>query len=269
MKKFFTTLTALAVLFGMSYSTSLSAQHRSHHQSRPSYHHHSSSGDGFHHAMRAVDDIASAAMLGTMLHGFDDYTGIRLGYNAASLRTDLKYANVTSDFTSGINVGFVFGWHLGPTPLMIEPGVFYSMKGGNLSGRFTNGDRFTNDISMHSIELPLVLKCQIPLSPDNYIQLQPFFGGFVSFGFAGTTKYNEDPNYYQKCDTFEDRIGFGSCDAGLRMGGGLQVGQFYLECAYDLGLVNLPNHDYDFMEYDNFDDTVRSNTISFNIGFNF
>lgn len=266
MKKLFLRLGLLCILFSMSFNDIAVAQH---HYSRP-YHrsHYRGGGDGVYRAIRTAESIGHAALFGSFLHGLDDYTGIRIGYNAASLRTDLRNSNVNSQFSPGVNVGVVFGWRLGKTPLIIEPGVYYSMKGGELKGRFNDGVNYNNDISMHSIEIPLVLKCQLPLTPDNYVNMQPFFGGFLSFGFAGTTKYEEGSSYRDKYDTYDDDL-FGTTDAGLRMGVGINAGRAYFEFAYDLGLVNLPNSGYGLMDFDDYSDSMRSNTLSFNVGFNF
>lgn len=278
MKKMITRLVLLCTFLGLSFSNVAMAQ-RYHSRPVPRHHYHS---DGFLRALDGAERVGRVALFGAFLHGLDDYTGIRVGYNAASLRTDLKYSNVTSEFAPGVNVGIVFGWHLGHSPMIIEPGIYYSMKGGKLKGRFDDGATYTNDISMHSVEIPLVLKAQLPLSPDNYVSLQPFFGGFLSFGFAGTTKYEEDVeklnhngnyfnNIYEKYDTYGDDL-FCTTDAGLRMGVGLNVGQAYLEVAYDLGLVNLPNYEYEsykLMGFNNYSDSMRSNTLSFSVGFNF
>lgn len=267
MKKIILRLTLICALIGASLSSTVSAQHIRPHR------HHYGSGDGFYRAMRTAESIGQAAMFGSFLHHLDDYTGIRLGYNAASLRTDLEYANVNSDFTSGLNVGIVFGWQLGKSPFIIEPGIYYSMKGGKLNGKYdkvtsiNDLNHFTTSITMHNIEIPLVFKCQLPLSPKDGVILQPFVGGFLSFGFAGTTKY-KDAIYRESYDTYDEGL-FCTTDAGLRMGTGVTMGNLYFEVAYDLGLVNLPEHDYELMGFDDFSDSMRSNTLSFSVGFNF
>lgn len=274
MKKIITRMVLLCTLLGLSFSNVAMAQ-RYHSRPVPRHHYH---GDGFLRALDGAERVGRVALFGAFLHGLDDYTGIRVGYNAASLRTDLKLSDVNSEFNPGVNIGVVFGWHLGHSPMIIEPGIYYSMKGGELKGRFTDGAYYNTDISMHSVEIPLVLKAQLPLSPDNYVNLQPFFGGFLSFGFAGTTKYEENfdridshgyPIYNsEKYETYGDDL-FCTTDAGLRMGVGLNVGQAYLEFAYDLGLVNLPNSRYGLMDFDDYSDSMRSNTLSFSVGFNF
>lgn len=275
MKKIITRLLLLAVLLGMSLNDVATAQH----YSRP-YHRQRYRSNHVLEALDAAEHVGRAAMFGMFLHGLDDYTGFRVGYNAASLRTSLRHSNFDSNFTPGLNVGFVFGWHLGRTPLIIEPGLYYSMKGGEIKGTYNDRvldaigsytgkdySRFTNKVTMHNFEVPLVLKCQLPLSPDNYVAFQPFFGGFVSFGFGGDTKI-DDFDGRDKYGTYSDDL-FCTTDAGLRMGVGLNVGMFYLECAYDLGLVNLPQNGYGLMHFDDFDDSMRSNTISFSVGVNF
>ena len=264
MKNLLSRLTLLSLLVFMSIPATLDAQYR---HGRPQTRRNYNSGDGFYRAMRNAETVGHAAMFGAFLHHLDDYTGFRLGYNAASLRTDLRNSNPTSDFTSGINVGFVFGWNIKKSPVIIEPGVYYSMKGGKIKGSNSYVGHYTNDITMHSIEIPLVVKYQIPVTPDRYVNLQPFFGGFLSFGFAGETKY-EDNLGRDNFKTYGDNL-FCTTDAGLRMGAGLTVGRFYFEVAYDLGLVNLPERNYGLMDFDDFSDSMRSNTVSFNLGVNF
>lgn len=268
MKKLLSRLVVFMLLACMCIPASVEAQHR---HGRPQTQRRHNSGDGFYRAVRNAEAVGRTAMFGALLHQLDDYTGFRIGYNSASLRTDLCYSSPTSEFTSGFNAGFVFGWNVKKSPVIIEPGIYYSMKGGKINGYFDDGYRFTNDVTMHSIEIPLVVKFHIPLTQDRYVNLQPFVGGFVSFGFAGETKYKEESKkdvYKDVYKTYGDKL-FCTTDAGLRMGAGLAAGRFYFEVAYDLGLVNLPENGYGLMDFDNYSDSMRSNTVSFNIGVNF
>lgn len=226
---------------------------------RPHSHHsHYSRSNSFLDGLEAVETIADYAILGTMLHGLDDYTGIRFGLNSASLRTSGFEA--TEDNITGCNLGFVFGWYLGHSPIVFEPGIYYSMKGGKIREYAEVGSHdFTlldTKITTHQFEIPLVFKCVIPVAPQ--VTLEPLAGPFLSFGFAGTTTDN-----YQKVDTYDDGV-LEDFDAGLRLGAGLALGHLYLETAYDLGLVNLC-HNYAWDRHD----ALRSRTWTFNVGFNF
>lgn len=261
MKKLFS-LFALAMLLIASPATQAIAQHRHH---RPTSHHYHRSG--YSRAMRGLDAIETAAdyaLLGTFLNGVDDYTGLRFGYNSASLHAtgfDGLLANATTDNIPALNLGIVFGWYLGHSSLSLEPGLFYSMKGGKLREHLElDGKKYVVEetkFTMHSFEVPCVLKANLPLAPG--LQLQPFAGAFMSFGFAGTTTYDDGDKY----DTFDDSI-FDDFDAGFRFGAGLAARNLYFEAAYDLGLVNLCNP-YTF----DHGDRLRSRTWSFNFGFNF
>lgn len=206
----------------------------------------------------AVEHVADYAMMGAMLSRIDDYTGIRIGYNSASLHAS-GFDDTPADDIPAFNLGIVFGWYLGHSNFSLEPGVFYSMKGGHLNEYLTAGGRdfSSTKYTMHSFEVPLVVKAHLPLGPG--ASLQPFAGAFMSFGFAGTTTANNGEKY----DTFDDRI-LEDFDAGFRLGSGLSVGNLYFEAAYDLGLLNLCEpYSFDRRE------ALRSRTWSFNIGLNF
>lgn len=237
---------AALLLLALIVCPSAMAQYRH----RPHSYHYSRSGRVLR-SLDAVETVADYAILGSFLNGIDDYTGFRIGYNAASLRADGFDNNSTTEAISGLNLGFVFGWYLGHTPLAIEPGIFYSMKGGKmLSGKVE--DKYT----MHSFELPVVFKYNIYVGPN--VAIQPFAGGFLSFAFAGTTSFDGD-----EFDTLDDHI-LEDTDAGLRFGIGLSADRLYLEAAYDLGLVDLC-HPYEF----NRREDLRSNTLSVSVGVNF
>lgn len=264
MKKFF--LRALLVLLViMAGNDNLMAQRR--HYSAPRRHH-SVTGDILR-GLDAADRIADYAMTGVMLHKLDDYTGIRFGLNSASLRAS-GFDGADTDNIVGADLGFVFGWYLGHSPFIIEPGIFYSMKGGKLAydidvPNIANASQSLK-MKMHNFEIPVVLKAGLPLGPHS--QIEPFIGPFLSFGFAGTTTettsgsignlHNRETEDY---DTFDDYLD--DFDAGLRLGAGICVGHFYLEAAYDIGFVNLCDDNWEHRN------SLNSRTWSFNIGYNF
>ncbi len=254
MKKTIARISTVLLLLVVSIA-SVTAQPRHHH--RRSY-----NGDGIIRGIRNVETVAGAAMMGASIASLDDYTGIRFGYNAATLRTS-GFDDVSSDVKSGVNVGIVFGWYLGNTPVIIEPGVYYTLKGGKLDGYEAGYSTRTKlKSNMHMFEIPLVFKYEVQYHNAG-VCLHPFFGGFLSFGIGGKT--NND-----SWDTFSDGEGqLGRTDAGLRMGCGLGVDHFFLELAYDCGLVNLASDEYNYFGYNYYDSAVRSNTVSFSLGFNF
>lgn len=260
MKKTISRISALLLILVVSITSVMAQPHRHH---RRGY-----SGDGFIRGVRNVQTVAGTAMMGASIASLDDYTGIRFGYNAASFRTS-GFDDISSDVKSGMNIGFVFGWYLGNTPIIIEPGIYYSLKGGKLDGYELGYDsRNKLKSNMHMFEIPLVFKYEVQYHNAG-VCLHPFFGGFLSFGIGGKTKSVEN-GYNDSWSTFSDGEGqLGRTDAGLRMGCGLGVENFFIELAWDCGLVNLASDDYGYFGYDYYDSAIRSNTVSFGIGFNF
>ena len=261
MKKILTRLT-LMLLLAAGFCTTASAQRYGRSYSHRGHSYGSSYGRALR-GLRAVETAADYYFLGSLLNGIDDYTGIRVGLNAASLRAS-SFDDASTDIIPAFNLGIVFGWYLGNSPLSIEPGFYYSMKGGKLNEMldtrsFVSGHPFgeTTKFTMHSFETPVVLKLHLPVAPA--VSIDPFAGAFMSFGFAGTTTLDNGDKY----STFDDRY-LEDFDAGLRFGVGISALNAYFEAAYDLGLVNL----CDPYEFDHHE-ALRSSTWSFNIGINF
>lgn len=202
---------------------------------------------------------------------YDNYYGFRIGYNAASLRFSEGDA-VDPSSVSAMNFGLVAGYGLGDTDLIFEPGVLYSVKGGKTKSKA----QVKTMVFMHDIEVPFVLKYNLEL-PSGNAALQPFFGGYLNMGIAGKTKVefgNKVALDRQKVKTFTSKR-FHRLDAGLRFGCGLNIDFFYVEAAYDLGLVDLGRNTDKFQSlfpgaYDGgWDDKVRTGCLSISLGVNF
>lgn len=252
MKKFLSTL--LVVVMCVSGAM---AQHRS-------YSYHRSGWDTFNRTLGTVHNVASTGALLAGVAHFDNYTSIRIGANAASLRLGGELADVVETTnTGGVNLGVAFGWYLGKSPIILEPGVFLSMKGGKLSPeRDWVGDYTSSKYRMAMLEFPVVFKYELGAGAVN---VQPFLGGFMAVGIGGSTKFK---GWSETYDTFSDE-GFKSFDAGLRLGVGVNVKPFYFEIAADLGMVNLPARDFSDYDFDDWDEKIKSNCVSFSVGINF
>ena len=250
MKKGLTTIFVLLLCF-----SAVIAQPRRNYSSRRS------GWDTFNRTLNTVHNVASTGALLAGVAHFDNYTSIRIGANAASLRLGGELADVVeTSNTAGANVGIAFGWYLGKSAFILEPGVFLSMKGGELSPTSNWFDDYNSSkYRMTMLEFPVVVKYELGAGAVNF---QPFLGGFMAVGIGGSTKFQGVSETY---DTFSDE-GFKSFDAGFRFGVGMNVRPFYFEIAADLGLVNLPAHDFSDYDYDNWDEKINSNCISLSVG---
>lgn len=216
----------------------------------------------------------SAARLDRGFNDYDVYYGFRIGYNAASLR--FSGDEIDSKSISGMNFGAVVGFPLGSTSLVFEPGVLYSVKGGKTKN---NVNKATAECYMHGIEIPLVVKYDIPLGNTEDISIMPLFGCYIDLGIAGRTKvtdadgsiFNQGANHREKLKTFNSNR-FHRIDAGLRMGCGMNIDVLYVELAYDLGLKDLGRDTKQFQNlfgYDSWEGKARTGNFSISVGVNF
>lgn len=163
------------------------------------------------------------------------YYGLRVGLNASSVRSE-AHALDGHSVKTGLNIGAVVGTQLSYyTPIYLEGGLYYSQKGGKSDN--VGGDKFTYDLNY--LELPVVLKYRHFTTSG--VSIEPFAGGYLACGVAGDIK-----NYgaRQAYSSYSDG-NFSRFDGGLRIGCGVGYGMGYAEVAYDLGLANVGQSDFD------------------------
>ena len=190
-------------------------------------------------------------------HRTNTYFGVRLGLNAASVRSEANALNGTS-MKAGLNLGLVGGVQLSyRTPLFFESGLFYSQKGGKSSNVITSGGRTSKfTYNLDYLQVPLLLKYKHMADWRSRVTIEPFVGAFVGVGVGGNIK------------DYGDRVAFSSYengffkrgDAGLKLGCGVGFGMGYADVSYELGLANVGQ--------DAFDDT-HTGSLTLNIGINF
>lgn len=178
--------------------------------------------------------------------GEEQYYGLRLGLNVASVNSDEVEADL--DARTGLSVGGVYGLLLtDTTPLWLEAGLFYSEKGGK-----THASGYKQSTRLSYLQVPITVKYSFDVYDDLYIQ--PFIGGYLAYGIGGKTK-----NYSirQSHSSFDDINRF---DSGLRIGCGTEYQMLYAELGFDIGLANISKDDFN---------TSRTCNFFINIGVNF
>lgn len=178
--------------------------------------------------------------------GTEQYYGLRLGLNIASINSDVVDEDM--DSRTGLAVGATYGIQLAnSTPIWLELGAMYSEKGGQ---RHINGSDIKTRLCY--LQLPIVLKYSFDIYDDLY--LQPLLGGYLAVGVGGKTK-----NYgtRESTDSFSKLNRF---DGGLRVGCGLEYQMLYAELGFDFGLANISKDDFN---------TARNQSFFINIGVNF
>jgi hypothetical protein len=159
--------------------------------------------------------------------------GPRIGANFSTMT--LKYSGLSIDPNSlvGINGGVQAEISLGS--FAIQPAFLFAMKGSKY-------DISSADVSMKIapsyIEVPVNIVYKIGAGPLHVLLLA---GPYVSYGIGGKYKYTSGS------ESYEESIKFGSgddddmkpLDAGINLGGGVEISHFQVQAQYGLGLINL------------------------------
>lgn len=178
-------------------------------------------------------------------------------------------------FRGGVNVGFGIGDHLS-----IQPGIFYSMKGGvNEQSSTILGTTYTTkmDDRFHYLEIPVNVvyyfgenQSGFFLSAGGYAAALLSANGKGTMSGAGmnkdeTIKYSiggTNPTY----DAAGNRIGgddFRRWDIGVQGGVGYQLRNgLMVRAQYHAGLMNIKNHN-------NSDYSYRNGMLSISLGYKF
>lgn len=184
----------------------------------------------------------------------DTYYGFRIGPAFSTVKSDDPDLN-GSDSQTGLTVGAVVGIPLSDDiPLYIEPGLFYTEKGGKKNIFSEEGEKKKMTYDLNYLEVPIVLK--YIYSIDDHFSIQPQFGGYLACGVGGKMK-----NYGRReaFSSFSEEA-FQRFDGGLRVGCGVAYDLFYFDITYDIGLSNVCHDTFD---------VSHNGCLSLNFGVNF
>lgn len=182
------------------------------------------------------------------------YYGFRIGPAFSFVNSDDPTLD-GGDWQTGLSVGALMGLPLSQNiPLYLEAGLQYTEKGGRKRITTTTGERKKMTYDLNYIEMPIVLKYIYPI--DSHFTLQPFFGGYLSYGIGGKIK---NFGTREAFSSFSDDA-FQRFDGGLRVGCGVGFDLFYADLSYDIGLSNICHDTFD---------TSHNGCLSLNFGVNF
>ncbi|MBQ1882073.1 MAG: PorT family protein [Bacteroidales bacterium] len=179
------------------------------------------------------------------------YIGFRFGLNATEVSSQATYLE-TSSPRCGLYAGVMLGQQVTPSvPLFLESGLSYSEKGG----KSDYGGDFSYNLNY--LEVPFNFKYMIDI-PGPGMSIQPFIGPYVAIGVGG---YVKDFGAREAYHSFgSEDYQFKRFDAGLKIGCGFSIQNFYAEMNYNAGLANIG--------HDMFDET-HNRGFTFTVGVNF
>ena len=173
----------------------------------------------------------------------DMYYGFRIGPAFSTVNSDDPTLD-GSDSQTGLTVGAVVGIPLSDEiPLYLEPGLFYTEKGGKKDIINDLGEKKKMTYDLNYLE-------------DDHFTIQPQFGGYLACGVGGKMKNYDERKAFS---SFSDDA-FQRFDGGLRVGCGVSYDLFYADITYDIGLSNICHDTFD---------TSHNGCLSLNFGVNF
>lgn len=181
-----------------------------------------------------ISVLPSMAQVRDYYYDNNIYYGIRLGLGLATVNSDDPELDGGS-MQAGLNLGGIIGFQLSDSaPVYLESGLLYTEKGGK--GMY-QGKKFTFDLNY--LKMPIIAKYSTEVYED--LSIQPYAGGYLALGVGGKIK-----NYADK----ESQASFSSSkfsrfDGGLTIGCGIQYQVLYADIAYEFGLSNISNDDFE------------------------
>lgn len=184
--------------------------------------------------------------------------GVKAGVNISTFGG----ADAPSDLKSltAFSAGVFFNLSL-PGPISIQPEVLYSQKGAK-----STSSSYTSSINLTYIEIPILLKFNIPLAPAAPVKPNVFAGPAAGFLITAKAKIDPAPPAPFPAET-DIKDEFTNMDLGVVMGVGLDIDlvavQLTIDARYFLGLNTLDKNE-DPTTHTKED--VKNRTASVNIG---
>jgi len=186
--------------------------------------------------------------------------GIRGGLNFSEISASVSGITASSDNLTGFHIGGLVDFKF--QSFSIQPGVFYTTKGGNSSAVDGSGNpgESASKITFNYLEIPVNFLYRVPARKGSV-----FLGGgpYIAFGLSGTAPLVTDANGQPTNQTLPIHFGSGENDIhdpdfGINFLGGYQFeGNVTLSAGYGLGLSSLSNTT---------DVAIHNRVLSFSIG---
>ena len=145
--------------------------------------------------------------------------GVRAGVNLSTITSGWSPTHAKFNPKTQFHLGLITDIKQSKS-FGFETGLMLSMKGAEMDS--TTG-RSSYDVSIQYMQIPVLAKVKLFLSPETNVQLKA--GPYLAF------KIGDNSN--EIC-TYKD---FNSIDYGVSFGGGLNVKRFFVGAQFDIGLT--------------------------------
>ncbi len=186
-----------------------------------------------------------------LLHHADAQIGIKAGVNIASMSessTEATYQDFKNKSVVGFQAGLVFDLGLSDI-FTIQPEVLYIQKGGKSIARLNDENKVESRLYYNYVEVPVLAKLKF-FAGDSKSGFYLIGGPFAGLALGGKSKVTT--TLLGASTTSETDFEFDNSDAadrqrrldwGVAFGGGVKLGNVFLDARYNLGINNLLDRD--------------------------
>ena len=247
-------------------------------------------GNKKHYIMKKLSFIMAVAMLlcvSTMQAknekiSYQIQAGLNLSQITSADVDEVEGLDYKDGVKPGFNLGFRFDYQFNDY-FAVQTGLTYTMKGEKYK-RSYNGEYYSTEQktkhTAHYFEIPILAGARYSINDD--IQLKFNTGPYIAIGLGGKckTKYEEtntgDTESHESWQQFfgdpekEDSEGCKRFDAGWKFELGVDIKNYYVGLAYDLGFVDITNGDVKKANKDNDNyKSMMNRNFSINVGYKF
>jgi hypothetical protein len=188
------------------------------------------------------------------------------GVNLSTLRTSINGSKTTSSTNAGVRGGFNVNIGLGEQ-LAIQPGLFYSQKGGKFEYSTAAGTatyNATQEYSINYVEIPVNLVYHFNNNQSGFFLMA---GAYAAAAVGGKAKFTSNApgitgiNRSIEIGGDEMKDDIRRWDAGAQGGAGYQTAMgLFVRAQYILGAMNINSHN-------NSADAMRNGAVGITIGY--
>jgi hypothetical protein len=180
--------------------------------------------------------------------------GVKAGVNFANMvfeEDEQSIQDLTKDGLVGLTGGVSFIIPLGGNLFALQPEVLYTRKGSQRNYTVL-GEEYSNKLMYNYIDVPILLRVSLGNTYGESLGIYLNGGPYLGFVLSGKSE-NETPFGNTETEfTFDDEDNQSRLDYGLSLGGGITIGNLFLEARYNHGINNLLDDDAN-NNNDNFD----------------
>lgn len=196
--------------------------------------------------MNLTKKITLAILAITMAFSLQAQVGVKAGVNFSNMlfeEDETSIEDLARNGATKFTAGLVFILPLSDA-VALQPELLFTQKGAE-SKYTVLGEEFTNDLTYNYLDIPLLLRLSLGDTHGEGLGIYVNGGAYVGYALSGKSERSSPLGTFETDFTFDDADDQGRIDFGFAVGGGLTLGNVFLDVRYSHGTNNLLDDDAD------------------------